>query len=523
MTLKITIEDPGYAAVVNVATETSVEIATLGHMYPGRGDIPAGTIDITLNRIIDLVGTIEGANGDMTAAVYDPGAVASDAFDMDNMVEGFTNLILSGDERSKLAGIEAGADVTDATNVAAAGAVMTSAIGVTVAAYSHTHADKADLVGGVIPTSQIPAIAISDFLGEVANQAAMLALTGQRGDWCVRTDSGNQWILSGDDASVLGNWVELSHPTAPVTSVNGQTGVVVLGKGDVGLGNVDNTADADKPVSSAQQTAINASTQSNISGAAEKTTPADADKLGILDSAAAGALKWLSWSNLKATLKTYFDTLYSLAAHTHSGVYEPADGTILKDADIGDSVQAYDAVLDAPVGKQTHYVPASAMIPSVANGCTDLTTTAATTSGRADISGMVFSGSADQSCQFSFELPKQWDEGTITYKVHWTSLTTADADSAVFGLAAVAISDGDSLDSAMGTEVTVTDAFASTAKQKRTSAESAAVTIAGTPAAGDTAHCIFWRRATNGSDTIAEEVTVLGVTVHWTNDALRDD
>ena len=35
--------------------------------------------------------------------------------------------------------------------------------------------------------------------------------------------------------------------------------------------------------------------------------------------------------------------LYSLAAHNHSGVYEPADATILKDADIGSSVQAYDA------------------------------------------------------------------------------------------------------------------------------------------------------------------------------------
>jgi len=44
--------------------------------------------------------------------------------------------------------------------------------------------------------------------------------------------------------------------------------------------------------------------------------------------------------------------LYSLAAHTHSGVYEPADATILKDADIGVTVQAYDAtyLVDADIG-----------------------------------------------------------------------------------------------------------------------------------------------------------------------------
>ncbi|SEE14231.1 DUF2793 domain-containing protein [Pseudomonas coleopterorum] len=43
-----------------------------------------------------------------------------------------------------------------------------------------------------------------------------------------------------------------------VTSVAGRTGDVNLAKGDVGLGNVTNTADADKPVSTAQQTALNA-------------------------------------------------------------------------------------------------------------------------------------------------------------------------------------------------------------------------------------------------------------------------
>jgi len=43
-----------------------------------------------------------------------------------------------------------------------------------------------------------------------------------------------------------------------VSSVNGQTGAVTLTKADVGLGNVDNTSDANKPVSTAQQTALNA-------------------------------------------------------------------------------------------------------------------------------------------------------------------------------------------------------------------------------------------------------------------------
>lgn len=44
--------------------------------------------------------------------------------------------------------------------------------------------------------------------------------------------------------------------SAPVASVAGKTGTVTLVKGDVGLGNVDNTSDANKPVSTATQTAL---------------------------------------------------------------------------------------------------------------------------------------------------------------------------------------------------------------------------------------------------------------------------
>lgn len=47
-----------------------------------------------------------------------------------------------------------------------------------------------------------------------------------------------------------------------------------------------------------------------IHGAAAKTTPVDADTIGLIDSAASNVLRKLSWANIKATLKAYFDTLY---------------------------------------------------------------------------------------------------------------------------------------------------------------------------------------------------------------------
>jgi hypothetical protein len=63
----------------------------------------------------------------------------------------------------------------------------------------------------------------------------------------------------------LGDWLiynaigvpEKSDNSDDVVSVNGQTGVVTITKSDVGLSNVDNTTDLNKPVSTAQQIALN--------------------------------------------------------------------------------------------------------------------------------------------------------------------------------------------------------------------------------------------------------------------------
>jgi hypothetical protein len=50
---------------------------------------------------------------------------------------------------------------------------------------------------------------------------------------------------------------------------------------------------------------------SSIHGATEKTTPVDADTMPLIDSAASNVLKKVTWANIKATLKTYLDTLYA--------------------------------------------------------------------------------------------------------------------------------------------------------------------------------------------------------------------
>lgn len=70
---------------------------------------------------------------------------------------------------------------------------------------------------------------------------------------------------------------------------------------------------------------------SAIHGATAKTTPIDADTTALIDSAASNVLKKVTWANVKATLKTYFDGIYQAAGTylTSGGALgTPSSGTL---------------------------------------------------------------------------------------------------------------------------------------------------------------------------------------------------
>lgn len=141
--------------------------------------------------------------------------------------------------------------------------------------------DKADsavqLVGGTIPQAQLPAIAVTEFLGAIGSQAAMLVLTGQRGDWCTRTDLGTDWQIIAEPSTTLANWRERTYPTSPVSSVAGRNGAVTLSTADITdatmVGrNVMKAADA-----AAVRTVIGAGTSSLTLGTSGSTAAAGND------------------------------------------------------------------------------------------------------------------------------------------------------------------------------------------------------------------------------------------------------
>jgi len=109
---------------------------------------------------------------------------------------------------------------------------------------------------GKVPTDQIPAISFSS-VKVLNSQADMLALSSAVvGSVVIRTDVNKNYVLAQSNPSVLANWIELLTPAPPVQTVNGYSGNVTIAKSDIGLGNVDNTTDASKPVSVATQSAL---------------------------------------------------------------------------------------------------------------------------------------------------------------------------------------------------------------------------------------------------------------------------
>jgi hypothetical protein len=171
------------------------------------------------------------------------------------------------------------------------------------------------------------------------------------------------------------------------------------------------------------------------------------------------------------------------------------------------------------VGKQTMYVPASAMIPAITNGPAPAQLESATNN--LNYSVLDFDGTTQEYAQFQVAFPKSWDEGIVTFKAFWATTNTGTAGIAI-GLQGIAASDGDTIDTAFGTAVYVTDAAQSSAAKQYITDESGAVTVGGTPAEGDIVYFRVTRDPANGSDTMSEDMRLIGIQVFYTTNAGND-
>ena len=133
---------------------------------------------------------------------------------------------------------------------------------------------------------------------------------------------------------------------------------------------------------------------------------------------------------------------------------------------------------------QSLWVPVNAMRPRSSNGCA-LVTTVETTALRPDLKVLDFDPSSDEFAQFSIVWPNSWDKSTITFKAFFT-VTGTNTGSVAWGLAGVAITDDETINTAFPTPTVATaKSHSGTSNDLNVTAESGAVTVSGTPANDD--------------------------------------
>ena len=168
-------------------------------------------------------------------------------------------------------------------------------------------------------------------------------------------------------------------------------------------------------------------------------------------------------------------------------------------------------------GKESMWIPSLAMKPTVTNGCATHASVE-TTSGRPDMIVLDFDKDSDEFAQFSVAFPKSWNEGTVTFQFFWSGI--AATTNVVMNLQGVAFADNDSIDVAYGSVIAVSDAAQGAVEELLVSAESGAITIAGSPGVNEL--CYFRIGRDISEDNMAGDCRLHGIKLFFTTDAAND-
>jgi len=164
-------------------------------------------------------------------------------------------------------------------------------------------------------------------------------------------------------------------------------------------------------------------------------------------------------------------------------------------------------------GKETIWVTAAAMVAPVTNGATVGSTEGTNFSYRT----LDFSSANTKLAYFNVAMPKSWNLGTVTFIPYWTASAGTAAQTCTWSVNAVALSDDDVFDSAVGTAQTSADALIVTGDM-HIGPESSAITIAGTISAGDIV--VFKIGRTAG--TLTGDAKLIGIKILYTTNAADD-
>lgn len=212
-----------------------------------------------------------------------------------------------------------------------------------------------------------------------------------------------------------------------------------------------------------------------------------------------------------------------LSALTEVTALATTDELYVNDAGVSKRITAANAgtsLATLAAGKQTIWVPAGAMTLRTTNGPSSGSLELATND--VMVKTLDFSGATSEGAQFTVAMPKSWNESTITAQFIWSHAATTTNFGVVFALAGLAVSNDDAMDAAFGTAVSVADTGGTTNDLYITS-ETAAITIAGTPAELDAVIFQVTRLPADASDTMTVDARLHGVRLYYTANAGNDN
>ena len=222
-----------------------------------------------------------------------------------------------------------------------------------------------------------------------------------------------------------------------------------------------------------------------------------------------------------ATLTTSgaHDLVLDTNSGTNSGsitITDGADGNINIAPNGNGVVQAGGSAVKV-AGKETIWVPAVAMYANTTNGAE---AAQVELSNGPEIKVLDFDKDSDEFAQFAVAFPKSWNEGTVTFQAFFTA-TSTDTGTTAFVLQGVALADNGDLNTAFGTAVGPTaKAHSGTSNDLDVTAESGAVTIAGSPSTDE--YVFFQVSRDVSADDLNADARLLGIKLFFTTDAAND-
>ena len=192
--------------------------------------------------------------------------------------------------------------------------------------------------------------------------------------------------------------------------------------------------------------------------------------------------------------------------------------TVTHDEDLGTLTLA--TTVPTVVGKHAVPVMAPAILPRQTSGCASLAYLSGA-SNQPDVAYLAFDFTTAEYAQFAIVMPSSWNEGTVTFVPHWSHPATATNFGVVWKLRAVAVSNDDTLAVSYGTIQSSTDTGGTT-NDYYAGPESAAITVAGTPAAGDLVYFEIGRDPAEAADTLGVDAYLIGITIYVTTAAATD-